>query len=61
MLKVKVEVKGHVIRALSCLNLGMRYSVIDGLVDVFHCIVLFIVLPSGVIVMKRCCISIFVV
>ena len=32
VLKVTVEVKGHVIRALYCLNLGMSYSVIDGLV-----------------------------
>ena len=31
VLKVKVDVKGHVIRAL-CLNLGMSYFVIDGLV-----------------------------
>jgi len=31
MLKVKVKVKGHVIRALSWI-LGMSYSVIDGLV-----------------------------
>ena len=31
VLKVKVKVKGHVIRALS-LILGMSYSVIDGLV-----------------------------
>jgi len=31
VLKVKVNVKGHVIRALSCI-LGMSYSVIDGLV-----------------------------
>jgi len=31
VLKVKVKVKGHVIRALSCI-LGMSYSVIDGLV-----------------------------
>jgi len=33
MLKVKVKVKGHVIRALSWI-LGMSYSVIDGLVKV---------------------------
>ena len=33
VLKVKVKVKGHVIRALSwILVLGMSYSVIDGLV-----------------------------
>ena len=32
VLKVKVKVKGHVIRALSWI-LGMSYSVIDGLVD----------------------------
>ena len=31
VLKVKVKVKGHVIRALFG-NLGMRYSIIDGLV-----------------------------
>ena len=31
MLKVKVKVKGHVIRALSWI-LGMSYSVIDGMV-----------------------------
>jgi len=31
VLKVKVKVKGHVIRALFCI-LGMSYSVIDGLV-----------------------------
>jgi len=31
VLKVKVNVKGHVIRTLSCI-LGMSYSVIDGLV-----------------------------
>ena len=31
VLKVKVKVKGHVIRALSWI-LGMSYSVIDGLV-----------------------------
>jgi len=31
VLKVKVKVKGHVIRALSWI-LGMNYSVIDGLV-----------------------------
>ena len=35
--KVKVEVKGHVIRALSWI-LGMSYSVIDGLVlNYFSC------------------------
>jgi len=34
VLKVKVEVKGHVIRALFCI-LGMSYSVIDGLVLCF--------------------------
>ena len=33
VLKVKVKVKGHVIRALSWI-LGMSYSVIDGLVYV---------------------------
>ena len=33
VLKVKVKVKGHVIRALSWV-LGMSYSVIDGLVIV---------------------------
>jgi len=32
VLKVKVKVKGHVIRALSW-TLGMSYSVIDGLVE----------------------------
>jgi len=32
LLKVKVKVKGHVIRALSWI-LGMSYSVIDGLVQ----------------------------
>jgi len=32
VLKVKVKVKGHVIRALSWI-LGMSYSVIDGLVS----------------------------
>jgi len=32
VLKVKVNVKGHVIRALSWI-LGMSYSVIDGLVN----------------------------
>ena len=31
VLKVKVKVKGHVIRALFW-NLGMSYSVVDGLV-----------------------------
>jgi len=31
---LKVKVKGHVIRAFSCI-LGMSYSVIDGLVYVF--------------------------
>jgi len=39
VLKVKVKVKGHVIRALSWI-LGMSYSVIDGLVfilwRIFH-------------------------
>ena len=34
VLKVKVKVKGHVIRALSWI-LGMSYSVIDGLVSIF--------------------------
>jgi len=34
VLKVKVKVKGHVIRALSWI-LGMSYSVIDGLVCLF--------------------------
>jgi len=34
MLKVKVKVKGHVIRALSWI-LGMSYSVIDGLVGMY--------------------------
>jgi len=34
VLKVKVKVKGHVIRSLSWI-LGMSYSVIDGLV---HCL-----------------------
>ena len=34
MLKVKVKVKGHVIRALSWI-LGMSYSVTDGLVLYF--------------------------
>ena len=34
VLKVKVKVKGHVIRALSWI-LGMSYSVIDGLVLMF--------------------------
>ena len=34
VLKVKVKVKGHVIRALSWI-LGMSYSVIDGLVYLF--------------------------
>ena len=34
VLKVKVKVKGHVIRALSRI-LGMNYSVIDGLV-IYH-------------------------
>jgi len=33
--KVKVKVKGHVIRALSWI-LGMSYSVIDGLVSLFQ-------------------------
>jgi len=33
VLKIKVEVKGHVIRVLSWI-LGMSYSVIDGLVFV---------------------------
>jgi len=36
VLKVEVEVKGHVIRALQCLNLGMSSSVIDGLVSIFR-------------------------
>ena len=35
VLKVKVKVKGHVIRALFCI-LGMSYFVIDGLVFVVH-------------------------
>jgi len=35
VLKVKVKVKGHVIRALSWI-LGMSYSVIDGLVSSFQ-------------------------
>jgi len=35
VLKVKVKVKGHVIRALSWI-LGMSYSVIDGLVCRFQ-------------------------
>jgi len=35
VLKVKVKVKGHVIRALF-LILGMSYSVIDGLVSFFN-------------------------
>ena len=34
VLKVKVKIKGHVIRALFCF-LGMSYSVIDGLVNSF--------------------------
>jgi len=34
VLKVKVKVKGHVIRALSWI-LGMSYSVIDGLVELY--------------------------
>jgi len=34
VIKVKVKVKGHVIRALSWI-LGMSYSVIDGLVEKF--------------------------
>ena len=34
VLKVKVNVKGHVIRVLSWI-LGMSYSVIDGVVDYF--------------------------
>ena len=34
VLKVKVKVKGHVIRALFWI-LGMSYSVIDGLVFIF--------------------------
>jgi len=34
VLKVKVKVKGHVIRALSWIR-GMSYSVIDGLVEFF--------------------------
>ena len=37
VLKVKVKVKGHVIRALSWI-LGMSYSVIDGLVRKFDAI-----------------------
>ena len=37
VLKVTAVVKGHVIRALYCLNLGMSYSVIDGLVDDVMC------------------------
>jgi len=37
VLKVKVKIKGHVIRALSWI-LGMSYSVIDGLVIVSGCI-----------------------
>jgi len=36
VLKVKVKVKGHVIRALSWI-LGMSYSVIDGLVRYVVC------------------------
>ena len=35
VLKVKVKVKGHVIRALSWV-LGMSYSVIDGLVYLLY-------------------------
>ena len=35
VLKVKVKVKGHVIRALSWI-LGMSYSVIDGLVIIIY-------------------------
>jgi len=38
VLKVKVTVKGHVIRALSWI-LGMSYSVIDGLVLFFNFVV----------------------
>jgi len=38
VLKVKVKVKGHVIRALSWI-LGMSYSVIDGLVVVVFVVV----------------------
>ena len=41
VLKVKVKVKGHVIRELSCI-LGMSYSVIDGLVDA--CIVVSLII-----------------
>jgi len=35
VLKVKVKVKGHVIRALFWI-LGMSYSVIDGLVSFYN-------------------------
>ena len=35
VLKVKVKVKGHVIRALSWI-IGMSYSVIDGLVQFLY-------------------------
>ena len=35
VLKVKVKVRGHVIRALSWI-FGMSYSVIDGLVGLFN-------------------------
>jgi len=38
VLKVKVKVKGHVIRALSnSWIFGMSYSVIDGLVELQNC------------------------
>ena len=35
VLKIKVKVKGHVIRALSWI-IGMSYSVIDGLVQFLY-------------------------
>jgi len=43
VLKVKVKVKGHVIRALSWI-LGMSYSVTDGLVSSFD--------GDGILLMK---------
>jgi len=48
VLKVKVKVKGHVIRALSWI-LGMSYSVIDGLVWLPPYLMLMLKAPSPVL------------
>jgi len=52
VLKVKVKVKGHVIRELSWI-LGMSYSVIDGLVIIIIAIII-IIIYEGVLTIDRC-------